>query len=329
VATFYWAIGLLEPPVSIKFVLVDGQAKTVQGAAPTQAKTAYEQWVLTTLEAKNLSYIVQQRDYAFALGEWLDGRVYDTDHLEATSPALITEIFSVNPEAVQSFLRRRIGEYLPDDLVDRAATHLYHQTKPTQLYQKLRQGFVLENLLALLYSSYEVEKFTEPPRAEVKALEQVLKQTDHSLLRLFVAYWRSVRRSLPEALSVASEADYKEFVNLALRWGLVKPLNLLVPERVDAFLDTYLSTGVEDWVALVEALIDVEAVPSLSRLSMSLAKLSRKDLNGLDRLAAEQKETPPDFRVALDKAIAALPPEGGIKGFLKAAWGRLPGVGGE
>lgn len=329
VATFYWAIGLLEPPVGIKFVLVDGPARTVRGAAPTQAKTAYEHWILTMLEGKKLGEIANQRDYAFALGEWLDGRDYETAHLETSSPALITEMFTINPVAVQSFLRRRVGEHFPESLVDRTATYIYQQTKPTNLYQKLRQGFVIETLVGILYGSYEAEKFVEPPRDEVKALEQVLAQLDHRLLRLFTAYWRGARRFLPEALAAASEADYKEFVNLALRWNLVKPLNLLVTTRANAFLDAYLAAGVEDWVELVEAIIEVKAMPSLSRLSPSLAKLSRNDLEGLDRLAAEQKETPADFRVALGKAMAALPPEGGIKGFLKAALNRLPGLGSE
>jgi hypothetical protein len=72
-------------------------------------------------------------------------------------------------------------------------------------------------------------------------------------------------------------------------------------------------------------LIEVKEIACLSRLSGYVSQLSRKELNKLDKLIAEQEATPDNFRQAVARAIAALPPEGGLKGMLKAVWRRLPG----
>ena len=327
VATFYWAVGFPEPPVSIKFVMVDGQARSIQGAAPTQPETAYEHWVMDTIEGQKLDALAQERNRAFALGEWLDERAYDADLLEAVPPQLITAVFKVNPPKVQAMLRHHISKHIPEALVDRAADHIYQQTEPIDIYQQLRHGFTIPQLLDVLYNSFETQGFSDPGREQVKALRQLLEDSDHGLLNLFVALWRSARRYLPSALEAANEADYRHFGEIVTRLQLGKPLQLLIPGRGEIFLDFYLASGVDDWVDLVATMIETKETACLSRLSSQVTALSRKELWGLDRLAKEQPDTPQDFIKAIEQAIAALPPEGGLKGFLKSAWGRLPGLG--
>ena len=327
VATFYWAIGLPEAPAAIKFALVDGRSRSVQGAAPIEPETAYERWILAHLAGQTLSEIARQRDEAFAIGAWLDGQTFDLSLLEAASSNLITKVLEVNPQAVQARLRDRIGEQLPQALVDRAADYVFHHQETIDLYRQLRAGFSLPPLLETLFYSYETQKFAEPSRGEVKALGKVLEKNEHGLLHLFVAYWRSTRRYLPDALQSAAETDYRQFVDLALPLQLLRPLKLLAPNRGDIFLDSYLAVGVEDWVELIEALIETGQSACLSRLSGNMAKLPRKTLQGVDRITREQPHTPVDFLDSVRAALAALPPEEGIKGFLRSAWQRLPGVG--
>jgi hypothetical protein len=322
VATYFWAIGLPEPPVSIKFAQVDGQTRQVQGEATGHPKTAYERWVIQAIEAGELNEIARYRDNAFALGEWLDGRVYDLSLLSAAPSELITTVFKVSPESVQGLLRRQIRRKLPTSLVDRVANHIYQQVTELVLYRQLRQGFEVPPLLDVLYESYAARNFKEPPRQEIKDLEELLQKVDHPLLNLFLAYWISPRKRLPKTLERADEADYDQFCQIVLKLDLLKPLNLLVPGRGDAFLDLYLASGMDNLVDLTERLLEVEETACLSRLVSYVSALSGKELKKLSRLIEEQADVPESFRLAVERAIAALPQKKGVKGVLGAVWRR-------
>jgi len=325
VATYFWAIGLPEPPVSIKFAQVDGAGRRVEGSAASQAETAYERWATQMIEGRNLEKIVQERDKAFALGEWLDGRSYDLKLLNGASPDLIAEVFKASPASVQSSLQRQVSQKLPPDLAGRAAGHLFQKTSGAALYRQLRQGFELPELLEALYGNYRAKGFETPGKNELKALESLLQQADHKLLRLFLAYWQDERKELAEALKWSEEADYRHFSKTALELELVKqPLSLLVPGRGDAFLDLYLDGRVDHLVELAETLIKNGEIACLSRLAGYVSRLSRPELNRLNKLIKDEASVPREFRQAVAKAIAALPPEGGIKGTIKAIWRRFP-----
>ncbi len=326
VATYFWAIGLPEPPVSIKFAQVDGAARRVQGEVTTTPKSAYEHWVIAAIDANRLAKIARDRNQAFALAEWLDGRAYDLSLLEAASPELIKQVLKVNPGPVQALLGRRVGEQLPSALANRVAEHIYRQTTEATLYRQLRQGFEVAPLLEILYKTYAAQQFEEPPRAELKALKSILEEVDHKLLRLFLAYWASPRRQLPKALKRSNEAEYRQFGEIALRLKLVKPFKLLLPGRGEAFIDLYLaSSDLDDLLELTEALIDAGETTCLSRLTGYVSSLPGKELRKLGKLIDKQSGIPKSFQAAVEQALAALPPQKGVKGMLRAVWRRLPG----
>jgi hypothetical protein len=321
VATYYWAIGLPEPPVSIKFALVDGRSRRVQGTVPAEPETAYERWVLAATQAGQLDEIARQRESAFAVAEWLDGREggeSDARRLEAAPPDLIAAVLRADPSALRALLSRRIGELLPPPLADRAAGAIGRRMEEMALYRQLRRGFELPQLMDRLYESYAASQFEKPPRGEVKALGDLLKKTDHSLLRLAWAYWSDARKQLPRELERAGEAEYRCFASSALRLGLVEPFDLLVPGRGDAFLDLYLPGGIHDIIGLVEALIKAKEMACLARLIDAVPKLAGGDLDRLARIVDKQRDVPGPFRRAVEEASAASPPEGGIKRILRA-----------
>jgi hypothetical protein len=236
---------------------------------------------------------------------------------------LITAVFRVSPQSVHALLRRQVRKRLPAELVGRAAEHIYGQASALDLYRQLRQGFELSQLLDVLYESYAAQKFAEPPRPEVKALETLLQQAHHPMLSLFVAYWLSPRKQLPKALTRADETDYRQFGALAMKLDLVKPLKLLVPGRGDAFLDLYLTAGV-DMVELSKTLIEVEETACMVRLANYVSNLPGKKLKKLAKLIEEESKIPEAFHTAVEQAIAALPQNGGIKGVLRAIMRRPP-----
>jgi hypothetical protein len=322
VATYYWAIGLPEPPVSIKFALVDGRSRRVQGTVSAEPETAYERWVLAAIQAGQLDGIARQRESAFAVAEWLDGRESDARRLEAAAPELISAVLRAAPQALQALLSRRVGEHLPPALAGRAADAIGRQAEEMALYRQLRRGFELPQLMDRLYESYAADKFEKPPRGEVKALEDLLKKADHGLLRLVWAYWSDARKQLPGELERASEAEYRRFADSALRLELVEPFDLLVPGRGDAFLDLYLPGGIHDIIGLVEALIHARETACLARLANAVPKLAGGDLDKLAHIVDKQRDVPESFRRAVEEASAASPPEGGVRRLLRAVWRR-------
>ena len=294
----------------------------MQGAAPAEPETAYERWALATIQAGQLDEIARQRESAFAVAEWLDGRESDVRRLEAASPELISAVLRADPQALQALLSRRVGKHLPPALAGRAAGAIGRQTEEMALYRQLRRGFDLPHLMDRLYESYAADEFEKPPRGEVKALEDLLKKADHSLLRLVWAYWSDARKQLPRELKLAGEAEYRRFADSALRLELVEPFDLLVPGRGDAFLDLYLAGGIHDIIGLVEALIKVKQTACLTRLVDAVPKLEGGDLDRLAHIVDKQRDVPQSFRRALEEASAASPPEGGIKRILRAVWRR-------
>ena len=327
VATYYWAIGLPEPPVSVKFAQVDAAARHIKGEMPGSPDSAYERWVLAVVETRKLDDIARYRDYALTVGEWLDGREYDLDQLGQASPDLITAVFKASPESVEAALHRQVAQKIPPELTRRAAEHIFAANSGIDLYRQLRQGFEVGELLDALYASYEAGNFQSPPRSELKALEKTLETTDHKMLRLFLAYWDSHKKALPEALKWSDEVDYRHFVETAGRLGLVDPLRLVVSGKGDPFLDIYRPQQTNNLPELTEALIAADETACLSRLNPLVFKQSRRNLNRLNKLIEDHPETPADFQQAVTKAIEALPPEGGLKGMLKSVWKRLPGQG--
>lgn len=325
VATYFWAIGLPEAPVSIKFAHVDGEARRVQGETLPQPESAYENWVMQAIETDNFAGVIRHRDQAFALGAWLDGREYDLPLLNAAPSELIMEVFKSSPASVEASLRRQVASKLPSALVERATAYIYRHRDALTLYRQLRQGVDLAQLLEALYQSYAAEGFTLPPRQEVKALAELLEKSEYPMLSLFWAFWSSPDKELPKLLKRAEEADYRQFTKIVLDLKLIEPLKLLLPERGEAFLDIYLTTRLDDVAGLVEALIEAKEVASLPRLNGYLPKLPAKELLKIERMIEDEADIPASFRQAVAQAIAALPPDRGIKGFLKSVWRRLPG----
>lgn len=330
VATWFWAIGLPEAPVSPKFTLVDGDAQEVRGEAPIRAETAYERWALATIDAGRLAQFPRQRDDAFALAQWLDGGKPDLVRLDSLTDGLVKAVFEVNAGPVQAMTLMQVKKTLPQALAPRVADTLFNQMEPVPLYKLLRKGFLVEQLQDALYQSYDDQDFDRPSKAEVRALKTHLDAHDHPLLRLYWACWDDPNKVLPPALQAAEEADYRAFGATALRLNLLDPFDLLVKEKGGVFLDVYLtSVGLAsasvDVVEVAERLVEAGETNHLPRLNGYLSEVGSKDLKRLRNLAEKEAGVPPEFASAVDEAIAALPSRRGIGGLLKSIRKRLPG----
>jgi hypothetical protein len=124
-------------------------------------------------------------------------------------------------------------------------------------------------------------------------------------------------------LEQADEAAYRQFGEIVLRLKLVKPVSLLRPDRVDAFLDLYLAGQVESLVDLAEALLEIKEPAALSRLAGSVRTLPPKELKRLAQLVKSRSGLPGSFQAAVQEAVAALPEESSLKGRLQTIWRRI------
>lgn len=310
VSTYYWGLGLLESPGNRRLVRVDARSRRLDGDVAGQPETAYERWAVTCIEDHRLEILGLYRDHAFALCEWLEDRAH-TDSLVETAPVdVIASVFQANCELVQALLRTKLKEALPPILAHRAFQYLGSQT--TGLLDQLRERFRLPELMEALYRAYELQEFSAPRPEEVQAIDWLLRRDDHAFLRLLHICWTDQRDELYHELQLLGDDEYRQFVQTALRFGVVEVWALPVPGRGDVFLDVYLnSTGSAKTglAALVRALLRVGEASCLERLVSCVQAQPERELHALARIVAKRPGIPESFRHAVGDAVTALSPK--------------------
>jgi hypothetical protein len=310
VATYYWAVGLLESPNNVRFTVVNARTRQVLGTVPDQPESAYERWVLAAIDANDLTSISQHKEQAFALCEWLEGRSSLTSLSDTPSPQVLDTVFRVNVSVVHERLRQRLAEQLPAVLASRVFPQVSQSNDPSTLFQKLSAGFQLPQLLEILSALYATNDFRVPPPEELQALEQLLRRTDHRTLRLLHCCWTTQREPLRKTLEQLSDDEYGTFVQTALRYHLIDPHLLVVRSKGERFLDLYKIPNMEqsgDFVALVECLCASGEEACLSRLAPHLSLVSNRDLQKLEKIVTRHFKAPEVFRTALSEALTARP----------------------
>ncbi len=300
--TYYWAVGLTEPIVRPNTVTVDARARLVRGPVDEGPRTAYERWLTGMFDGGGVDRAIRYRDVAYALAEWLEGRPYDAALLEDIPPELSSSLLQANPEVVLERLRARLEERLPAVLATRVFEPIARRPNAEEMLRWLREGVELPILLDTLYELYESARFHPPARDEEKALGNLLQQVEHSRLALLYTCWSGQRQAFRSYLSQLDEEQYRRFVHRALRANLVRPFELLLPERAEAFLGLYLATDQvekEGLVPLARALMEAHAAPLLERLVPRLAKRPSRERQALEKLVRGQPGVPGAFRDAV------------------------------
>lgn len=331
--SYYWAVGLPEMPDNPNFIPVDVRSHKVVGRSAASPESAYEQWLVATLDTAGLDSVVRHREQAFALCEWLEGRAHDAPLIDTVPPELVRSVFQANASIVRRRLRERLGEQLPPPLIDHIFEPIYLRDRPAALFLSLRDGFAQPHLLGALYQAYASQSFRAPQTLEVQALEAVLRDGDHPDLRLLHACWTGQREQLREELSHLDTERYRRCVETAIRFRLTEPLSLLIAGRGELFLDLYLASHGYvggNLVALVRALISSGEAACLTRLAPHLSHFSHGELRTLKKMIHQWPEIPESFLEAVTEAAAALPPEEGsstlskFKNLLRGGFRRPP-----
>jgi hypothetical protein len=311
VDTYYWALGLLESPGNRRLIRVNAQSRLLEGNVPSQPETAYERWAVALIEDRRLEDIHRYRDHAFAVCEWLEGRTAVGLPLDTVPSEVVDSVFQLNRESVQALLRTKLKGALPAMLVGRVFQYLSSEVEQVELFDHLRARVQLPELLDTLYRVYASRGFDAPGPEETQAIGWILERADHAFLRLLHVCWTGQRNKLRRELRLLNKADYREFVQAALRSGIVEPWVLPIPGKGDAFLDLYLAPGGQeqsDLVAIVRALLRTGEASCLSRLTPYVQAQSDQELRALEKVIAKHPNVPESFQHAISDAVAALPP---------------------
>jgi len=325
VATCYWGVGLLDEPANPNLPVVEAASQAVRKTPIPNPSNAYERWIAASIEAGHLPEATIQRDHAFAVCCFLERQTYETGLLDATSADTVQSVFATSPELVRDRLQARIGELLPAKLASRAFEHVRPRLGAPQVWDRLRHGFQVPEVLETLRASYESQQFSRPDGAERAELAQLLEANDNVPLALLSACWSRRKEQLRQQLDGLEESEYRAFVQLALSNNLTDPGALLVEGRGQQFVSAYLAATLRDErdvPALVEALLRTRNANCLPQLRKHLTDLTDRELKRLEGIAAENATVPPAFGEAVAAALASLPLPGGVTGVFRKLFRR-------
>jgi hypothetical protein len=250
------------------------------------------------------------RAAAHALAELLAGRPHDESLVASAPPTLAADFCRLNAADVAARLRERVADALPAELVERAFAEVRNWPVEETL-ARLQHGFAPTELAEALHRSYARTLAVRPDRAELAALENLLRAVDHRPLRLLHALWTGQRDALRRELAALPDEDYCAFVGKALDAGLAAPEDLLVPGRSAALAEVCRPRLHHDpggLIRLAEALLRAGEAAVLEGLTEALEGQPEKTLRTLQALAERHPDTPAAFREAVEAALAAHPP---------------------
>ena len=244
--------------------------------------------------------------------EWLEGRPCNHSLIDTAPPGVVESVFQLNRQWIGALFQNKLEEVLPPVLARRIVDHLGAQGGMIELLAQIGPSFRLPGLLAALYGIYEFQGFRPPQPEEIQEIDRLLERADHAYLRLVHICWTKQTDALAIELQLLNDHDYRQFVQTALRSGIVELWRLPVPGRGDAFLDQYLAPGGpggRDLAALVQALLRTGEASCLSRLSSLVQDQPEQEVRAIASIIAKQSGIPEPFREAVGSAIAALPPK--------------------
>ena len=312
VATHYWAVGFPDRTSNPTFDHVDAAEKRVLTMADDAAQTAYERWALHMVDVGNLKGIAMLRDTAYPLCLWLDSGATENAYLNGLDTDIVKPVFQASEPYIRKLLRQKIGQHIPTVLVEVVMSHIYDAVDHLKHFRYLQAGFTPDKLVDLLFQSYTVQRLRQPSRTELGALDTVLKDTTTHLMHAVHAAWGSRRKTMRKVLHDLNEAQYRQFVSLALDYELTDARNLPVSHRGDIFLDAYLGSAAAQSLpvlGVVEALIETDQPETLSRLTDLVSNQSPNTLRKLAKITRKAKNIPANFQKAIADTLAKLPAE--------------------
>jgi len=299
VATYFWAVGLMENPTNRRFIQFDAVQHKFLEEVALSADTAFERWIVDRLRADKMAEMARDKELAFSLCAWLEQKLSIQALPESVPVETLTSVFKVNPELLKKRVYDSLTQILPAVLVDK----IFYDINPLEVssarYAELRRGFAIEPLLDLLFQA-----LTQPQPPIITALDQVLQRSRHFELEILLHAWKGKWQILQTSLSQLTEDEYRQIVTRLLRCEGLPPLSLLVPARGSIFVNCYLGSVQPAQITdLVKILLRNEEAEAVIPLGSFLTSLTSKELRALQKTVAAYNGVPQDFTTALETAL--------------------------
>jgi len=304
VATYFWAVGLMENPTNRRFIQFDAVQHKFQEEVALSADTAFERWMVDRLRADKIAEMARDKEIAFSLCAWLEQKLSIQMLPESVPVETLTSVFKVNPELLKKRVYDSLTQILPAVLVDK----IFYDVNPLEVssarYAELRRGFAIKPLLDLLFQALTQPNAGQAQSPIITALGEVLPRAGHPALEMLLSGWIGKWEILQTSLSQLTEDEYRQIVTRLLRCEDLLPLSLLVPARGSVFVNCYLSLVQPPQIAdLVKILLRNGEAEALTPLRSFLTALTSRELRALQKTVAAYDGVPEAFTTALDTAL--------------------------
>lgn len=291
VSTYYWGIGLTNPPRNPNLTVIDIQNKGVSGPEYT-SNSRYEKWFIHSVDHGRLDTVFSRREAAFALCQILEGGECRRDLAAKADSNLVDEVFQLNSDKVKTQLGYALQEKVADVFVQRIADRLYTRLKAPELLAIFLDGIDKTIVLDELYAAYVEQRLQQPDVKELSSLKDLLKTGDHTKLKLLISIWKKDNFEIERILTTFPDDEYRLFIKQANQSDLTDRSSLAIAAKLGSFLDVYLDSTVvkqPKLARLIELILKRKRPDLIFRLEPHLAGLKVKELTEIERLLKKEK----------------------------------------
>lgn len=309
VSSYYWAVGLPQAPITSNYVVVDALSRNVSGALPLQPETCYERWFDVVVEREGGEHVHRHRDVAFAVCELIDSRPSSDYDLASAPEAIILSAVEINTEQARKALLAQMQEQLPRTLTNRIFERTFDALSATEIVDRLRRGFDINELLDTLYDAYVAESLISPSGAEMRELRSVLSEHDHPVLATVLVCWEGKPNPIRKAVAALRDEEYTRFITSVVDLELAKLWPLLLPGHEAQFLDACLDPRLPrqpDWAAVVKTILTSGDPACLARMTLPARQWPPAEVQAVAKLIRGRKDMPEGFRTVIKEATDAL-----------------------
>lgn len=209
-------------------------------------------------------------------------------------------MFRSNPHLWSNRLFARLSDTMPRAILDIVWGYLLPHlcSDPDDLWRATVGGIAIERLVKLIDAAFADRGYARPRRAVLEPIPSLVSRTGNTRLEGAYRCWTDKPVRLRQFLSRLSRSAYRELTEFALRFDMRPPLDLLVAEHADTFLDIYLLRVPPHQVplaGLVKELLRQGASDTLAKLTEHARYCDRRVLAAVNRVLKQFPNVPHEF----------------------------------
>ena len=309
--TYCWSAGFQSRPRQPIYVLVDVDKQSIEKPGEHGKPTSsFGNWVDHNLAADQSSFVIEHKQEALLIGQYLDKQEGDAANLLSGNRQVLESVLAVNQDRLKALIRKQIGTSLPRMLTDRVFESFFASLSTEALITSVKKPFDASLLLDNLLTVYKQTGFVTPAKDERQELADVLDKTPHQNLESLLLIWGGGRWANPvtkwriqSGVEEMDEDAFKNFWALAVPAKLVDPMHLLTDGKEAVFTSLIIQDQLlplDEVPALVKALVKSDNIDALQLLAPYLDQLDHKQIKKIRKRIKGVTDISPVFMQTLD-----------------------------